>query len=117
MKKTIITLACCALLAPLAFAQAQQTTTTTTVETVTVTGTIVTESEGGSATNYQPPNTLVIREDSSNKPGRYVLNGPGNVVNKRGEPVRSPVKPGTRVQIYYTNVGGQRVIDHVIVLD
>jgi len=27
------------------------------------------------------------------------------------------VKPGTRVRVYYTNVGDQRVIDHVVVLD
>jgi len=114
MKKTIVALACCALFAPLAFAQ---TKTTTTTETITVTGRIVTESEEGSAANYQPARTLVIREDKSNKPGRYVLNGRGNVVDKQGDTVKTAVKPGTRVRVYYTNVGNQRVIDHVIVLD
>jgi hypothetical protein len=119
MKKTIVALACCALFAPLAFAQTkrQTTTTTTTTETITVTGRIVTESEEGAAANYQPARTLVIREDKSNKAGRYVLNGPGNVVDKRGATVKTAVKPGTRVRIYYTNVGNQRVIDHVVVLD
>ena len=114
MKKTIVALACCALFAPLAFAQ---TKTTTTTETITVTGRIVTESADGAAANYQPARTLVIREDKSNKPGRYVLNGPGNVVDKRGATVKTAVKPGTRVRVYYTNVGDQRVIDHVVVLD
>ena len=114
MKKTIVALACCALFAPLAFAQ---TKTTTTSETITVTGRIVTESSDGAAANYQPRKTLVIREDKSDKPGSYVLNGPGNVVDKRGEPVKTAVKPGTRVRVYYTNVGDQRVIDHVVVLD
>jgi hypothetical protein len=116
MKKTIIALACCALFAPLAFAQTKSKTTTTS-ETITVTGRVVTESQEGAATNYQPTRTLVIREDSSNKPGSYVLNGPGNVVDKQGAPVKTAVKPGTRVRVYYTNVGDQRVIDHVVVLD
>ena len=114
MKKTIVVLACCALFAPLAFAQ---TKTTTTTETITVTGRIVTESQDGAAANYQPARTLVIREDSSNKAGSYVLNGPGNIVDKRGDAVKTAVKPGTRVRVYYTNVGDQRVIDHVVVLD
>ena len=94
-----------------------QTKTTTTTETITVTGRIVTESAEGAAANYQPARTLVIREDNSNKAGSYVLNGRGNVVDKRGDTVRTAVKPGTRVRIYYTNVGDQRVIDHVVVLD
>ena len=117
MKKTIVALACCALFAPLAFAQTKRQTTTTTTETITVTGRIVTEREEGAAANYQPARTLVIREDKSNKPGEYVLNGRGNVVDKRGETVKTAVKPGARVRIYYTNVGHQRVIDHVVVLD
>ena len=114
MKKAIVALACCALFAPLAFAQ---TKTTTTSETITVTGRIVTETQEGAAANYQPARTLVIREDKSNKPDRYVLNGRGNVVDKHGETVKTAVKPGTRVRVYYTNVGNQRVIDHVVVLD
>ena len=75
------------------------------------------ESEDGAAANYQPARTLVIREDNSNKAGRYVLNGPGNVVDKRGDAVKTAVKPGARVRVYYTKVGNQRVIDHVVVLD
>src|SRR5438067_12758532 len=101
MKKTIIALACCALFAPLAFAQ---TKTTTTTETITVTGRIITESADGSAANYQPARTLVIREDNSNKPGEYVLNARGNVGDKRGVTVKAAVKPGTRVTVYYNNV-------------
>src|SRR5207237_10726237 len=116
MKKTIVALACCALFAPLAFAQTKRQTTTTT-ETITITGRIVTESAEGAAANYQPARTLVIREDKSNKPGSYVLNGRGNVVDKGGDAVKTAVKPGTRVRVYYTNVGHQRVIDHVVVLD
>ena len=120
MKQAIVALACCALIAPLALAQTQSKSkkeTATTEETVTVTGQTITAIEEGAATSYQPVKTLVVREDSSNKPGTYVLNGPGNVVDKAGAAVTTAVKPNTRVRVYFTNVGNQRVIDHVVVLD
>jgi hypothetical protein len=120
MKKTIVTLACCALIAPLAFAQTRSTSkrqTATATEAVTVTGETITAIEEGAATSYQPVKTLVIREDSSNKPGTYVLNGPGHVVDKAGAVVKTAVKSGTRVLVYYANMGNQRMIDHVVVLD
>jgi hypothetical protein len=119
MKQAIVALACCALIAPLALAQTQSKSkkeTATTEETVTVTGQTITAIEEGAA-SYQPAKTLVIREDSSNKPGTYVLNGPGHVVDKTGAAVKTAVKPGTRVQVFFTNNGDQRVIDHVVVLD
>jgi hypothetical protein len=118
MKKTIVTLACCALLAPLAFAQTGSKGTrqgTATAEPITVTGTIIkTTTEEGAAANYQPFKTLVVREDRSNTPGSYVLNGPGHVVNKNGEVIKTAIKPGTRVRVYYINMGDSRVIDHVV---
>jgi hypothetical protein len=120
MKKAIVTLACCAFFAPLAFAQTRSTSTgqtATTTETITVTGKIITTTEEGSAANYQPVKTLVVREDSSNKPGKYVLNGPGHIVDKTGVMVQTAVKPGSRVRVYYTKAGDQRVVDHVVVLD
>ena len=116
MKKAIVTLACCALIAPLAFARHQKQTTTTT-EPVTVTGTVVKmTTEEGAAASYQPAKTLVVREDSSNKPGTYVLKGPGHVVNKAGEVIQTAIKPGARVRVYYANMGDSRVVDHVVVL-
>jgi len=119
MKKTIVALTCCALLAPLAFAQTgskgkKQGTSTT--EAVTVTGTILKmTTEEGSATNYQPVKTLVVREDRSNTPGTYVLNGHGHVMNKNGEVIRTAIKPGAHVRIYYANAGDLRIVDHVVV--
>ena len=118
MRKTIVTLAC-ALIAPLAFAQtgskgAKQGTATT--EPITVTGTIIKmTTEEGAAASYQPVKTLVVREDSSNQPGTYVIRGPGHVMNKAGEPIRTAIKPGTRVRVYYVNTGNSRVVDHVMV--
>lgn len=116
MIKAIVTLACCALITPLAFAQPNKKQTASSEQAITVTGTVVeTKPEEGSAANYQPFKTLVIREDQSNNPTRYVLEGRGYVVNKKGESVQTAIKPGTHVLVYYANTGGSRVIDHVVV--
>ena len=119
IKKTIVILACGALIAPVAFAQPRSTqerqTTTATEQPITVTGTIITAIQEGSAANYQPAKTLVVREDRSNTPGSYVLKGPGHVVNKNGEVIQTAIKPGTRVRVYYTNMGDLRMVDHVVV--
>ena len=119
MKKPITILICCALLAPLAFAQPESKGKgqgASTTEAVTVTGAVIKmTSEEGSAANYQPVRTLVVREDRSNTPGSYVLNGRGHVVNKNGEVIQTAIKPGTRVHIYYANVGDSRMVDRVVV--
>ena len=119
MKKPITILVCCALLAPLAFAQPESKSKgqgPTTAEEITVTGTIIKmTSEEGSAANYQPVKTLVVREDRSNSPGTYVLNGRGHVVDKNGQVIQTAIKPGTRVHIYYANAGDSRTVDRVVV--
>ena len=120
MKKIIVTLGC--VLIPLvAFAQPNSTDKkqgATTTEPVEVTGTIIrTMIAEGAAASYQPAKTLVVREDNANNPGRYVLNGRGHVVNKAGEIVQTAIKPGTRVRVYYANMGDLRMIDHVVVVD
>ena len=119
MKKLITILVCCALLAPLAFAQPESKGKgqgASTTEEITVTGTIIKmTSEEGAAANYQPVKTLVVREDRSNSPGTYVLNGRGHVVNKNGEVIQTAIKPGTRVHIFYANVGDSRLVDRVVV--
>jgi hypothetical protein len=116
MKKTIVTLACCVVLAPLAFAQTGSThegqTTTAIEQPITVTGAIITAPEEGLAVSYQPFKTLVVSKDT---PGRYVLNGPGHVVNNNGEVIRTAIKPGAHVRVYYVDTGGFRMVDHVVV--
>ena len=120
MKKIIVTLGC-VLIPLLAFAQPNSTDKkqgATTTEPVEVTGAIIrTMIAEGAAANYQPRKTLVVREDNSNNPSRYVLNGRGHVVNKTGEVVQTAIKPGTRVRVYYANMGDLRMIDHVVVVD
>jgi len=119
MKKPITILLCCTLLAPLAFAQPEskgKKQGTTTTEEITVTGAVIKmTTEEGSAANYQPIKTLVVLEDRSNSPGTYVLNGPGHVLNKNGEVIRTAIKPGSKVRIYYANVGDSRIVDRVVV--
>ena len=119
IKNMIVIVACGALIAPVAFAQprpAQDTqTTTVTEQPITVTGTTITAIKDGSACAYQPVKSLVVREDSSNSPATYVLNGPGHVVNRYGEVVQTAIKPGTHVRVFYVTVGDQRMIDHVVV--
>ena len=120
MKKIIVTLGC-VLIAPLAFAQPNSTDRkqgATTTEPVEVTGTIIrTMIAEGAAASYQPGKTLVVREDGSNNPGRYVLNGRGHVVNKAGEIIQTAIKPGARVRVYYADMGELRMIDHVVIVD
>ena len=119
IKKTIVILACGALIAPMAFAQPRpkrdRQTTAATEQPVTVTGTLITGIEEGSAANYQPIKTLVVREDRSNAPGSYVLNGPGHVVDKNGQVIQTEIKPGAHVSVYFANMGDQRIVDHVVV--
>ena len=120
MKKLIVTLGCL-LIAPLAFAQPNSTDKkqgATTTEPVKVTGTTIRRMiEEGAAASYQPRKTLVVREDRSNYPGRYVLSGRGHVVNKAGEVIQTAIKPGSRVRVYYADMGDLRMIDHVVVMD
>ena len=119
MKKLITILVCCTLLAPLAFAQPESNgkkQRASTAEEVTVTGAVIKmTSEEGSAANYQPIKTLVVLEDRSNAPGAYILNGRGHVVNRKGEAIQTAIKPGTKVHIYYANVGDSRTVDRVVV--
>ena len=118
IRATVVVLACFALIAPTAFAQTRSTPkgqATTSTEPITVTGIIITTTEEGSTANYQPVKTLVVREDRSNTPGSYVLSGRGHVVNKAGEVIRTAIKPGTHVRIYYADMGDFRIVDRVVV--
>src|ERR1051326_5019763 len=99
MKKIVVTLGCL-VIAPLAFAQPNSTDkkqATTTTEPIEVTGTMIrTMIAEGAAASYQPRNTLVVLDDNSNNPGRYVLNGRGHVVNKAGEIVQTAIRSEER---------------------
>ena len=118
MKETSILLACL-LFAPLAFAQPSESKDKqTTTEPITVTGkTIQMTTEEGVSASYQPVNTLVVREDRSRPPGRYVLDGSGHVLDKEGKVVQTRIRPGARIRVYYMNTGTSRAVDHVVLVD
>jgi hypothetical protein len=120
--KNIIVILACLLVAPLAFGQSnskhkthkRQTTVAleTAAEPITVTGAYIIATEEDSAASYQPPRTLVVNKDS---PGTYVLDGPGHVLNNNGEVIRTAIKPGAHVRVYYATIGSLRMVDHVVV--
>jgi hypothetical protein len=119
IKKTILVLACCALVAPLAFSKDTKKIQTRPwhlgfVErgvTVTAPGT-VNRIECGEVTGYQPAGTVVIRQDGA---GYFVLEDATRILNRRGEMVRGAIRAGTRVQVYFASIDGSPAIDHVVV--
>ena len=111
MKKLMISIACCAFIAPLTFGQGSQTATVEQGVTVTGTSPAITV-EGGVAASYQPPKTLVVHNEG---PGHYVLDGRGHVFNSEGKRVQAAIRPGAHVHVYFANNGGVRTVDHVVV--
>ncbi len=114
-KKTIVTIACCALIAPLAFAKDTKNkkhTASYVEQGVTVTGASITTIEAGKAASYQPQGTLVVNYTG---PGRYVLEDRANVLSSNGQLAQFPVSPGTPVRVYFTSTDGVKTIDRIIV--
>jgi hypothetical protein len=111
MKKLIMGVVCCAFVAPLAFGQDPQTTTLENGLTVRAKAPIITVARGEAA-SYQPRKTLVVYHEGA---GAYVLNGRGHVFDQKGQSVRTAVRPGASVQVYFAKNGGAKTIDHVVV--
>ena len=123
MKKLIVSLACCALVAPLAFGKESKKASKkqgglhiavlSSERGVTVTApTTATRLEYGEVSGYQPAGTVVVRQDGA---GRYVLDNPGRVLNRRGEIVTGTLRAGTRVQVFFTGDNGSKTLDHIVV--
>jgi len=116
VKKTIVTLAC-ALIAPLAFAQTSTTTTeqTTTNTQPTTTTETTTTYTAGTVTTYEPGKTIVVKSEQG--PVSFALGTAARIVNGAGHVVKSAVRPGQRVRVYYTGTGDTRAVEHVVVED
>jgi hypothetical protein len=122
MKKVIIGIACCALVAPLAFAKDKKgkelkqsrAFLAETPMAVTVTAPSPNQRvEGALAASYQPPGTIVVRQNGA---GLYVLDGRGHVFNSKGEMVTGPVNPGTRMHVYFIkDDAGLQTVDRVVI--
>jgi hypothetical protein len=105
-KKTLLSIALAAS-APLAMAQVESTTTTTT--TTEGTGTI---------TEYSPGSTIVLKESSGPRHYRvgkrvvYETKG-GKTISE--DEVRTRIKVGAPVHVYYSKEGDEMVVNRVIV--
>jgi hypothetical protein len=124
MKKVIVSIACCAMIAPLAFGKdptgkSSKRTRAWHFAFVTEPGVTITAPsnhpnvQGGAATDYQPAKTLIVQQDG---PGHFVLDGSGHVFNSKGEVIHTAIKPGTRLHVYFaSDDAGMQTIDHVVV--
>src|SRR5436189_2455918 len=114
VKRIMIALAC-ALIAPLAFAQTSTTTTeqTTTATQPTTTTETTTTYTAGTVTTYEPGKTIVVKSDQG--PVSFALGTAARVVNGAGHVVKSALRPGQRVRVYYTGTGDTRAVEHVVV--
>ena len=123
IKKVVVSLACCALVAPLAFGKDSKKTSKkqggmhiavlSAERGVTVTApNTITRMEYGEVSGYQPAGTVVVRQDGA---GRYVLDEPGRILNRRGEIVSGTLRAGTRVQVFFTGDNGSKTLDHIMV--
>ena len=112
MKRTIIALVC-ALVAPVAFAQTSTTTTEQTTTEPTTTTQTTTTTTAGTVTTYEPGKTIVVKSDEG--PVSFALRTAARIVNGAGHVVKSALRPGQRVHVYYTGTGETRVVDHVVV--
>lgn len=113
--KTIISIACCALIAPLAFAKEtkhKKYSVSSVEQGVTVTGPSITTMEEGAAASYQPRGTLVVNYSG---PGRYILEDRTSVLSRNGQVAQFPVTPGTPVRVYFTSADGIKTIDRIVV--
>ena len=112
MKRTNIALVC-ALVAPVAFAQTSTTTTEQTTTEPTTTTQTTTTTTAGTVTTYEPGKTIVVKSDEG--PVSFALGTAARIVNGAGHVVKSALRPGQRVHVYYTGTGETRVVDHVVV--
>ena len=118
VKQVIVSLICCALVAPLAFGKDTKkkrlhVATLSARPGVTVTAPpVITRVEEGEVAGFQPAGTVVIQQSG---PGRFILDDASRVLNRRGEVVSGPLRRGTLVQVYFAETEGVKTIDHVVV--
>ena len=114
MNKVILGMACCALVAPLAFAKDTKHNKRTLAyiePSVTVTAPNANaRMELGEVAAFQPTGSLVIKQDGA---GRYELDQAGRIFNRRGEAVSGSLRAGTRVQVYFAS--DNATIDRIVV--
>ena len=110
MKKTLAIIAACALATPVAMAQWGKTTNTGKTQVtpaLTETGAIVAD--------YTPNQTLRLRKAGA-MPTEFKTPGNIMIVDKQGKAVPpANLRNGTRVHVYYTGSGDNKVVQKVVV--
>jgi len=114
--KRILTSMVCVLAAPFAFAQVSTSTTeTTTTQPVTTTQTTTTYTAGVVDT-YEPGKVIVVKDERGG-PVRFALGTTARILNGAGKVVTAPLRPGSKVRVYYTGTGDTRVVERVVTED
>lgn len=74
------------------------------------------EKSGGTLSELRP-DTIALRDSSSNEPVRYISSQTTFYVDDAGVPISSidPLKTGVTVTVYYSKVGDQKVASRVVV--
>ena len=113
--KNILIACVCALIASPVFAQTRnnQGTPLGAAEGVTVTGTFL-KAEPGTVLNTHRSSLVVLSEGiAANE--RYVLEGPGHVFDRFGQPISiRAIQPGKGVRVVYAIASdGARMVDHL----
>jgi hypothetical protein len=119
MKKTLLSVAF-ATLASVALAVDVEKTTTTTTNGGTVSTSTKTTTSSGTITEYTPGSTFIVKESSG--PIKYRYGKSVTYVTKSGktisdDEVRTRIKVGAPVHVYYVTEGSDRVISRVEIDD
>jgi len=67
----------------------------------------------GTVTTYEPGKTIVVKSDKG--PVSFALGTAARIVSGAGHVVKSALRPGQRVHVYYTGTGETRAVDRVVV--
>jgi hypothetical protein len=99
-----------------------------TVVTKPVTTTVVTEPvvktrettttttyTDGTVASYEPGSRIIVRKQGVTDPISYTIGKTVRFVNKAGREIKSAIKPGARVHVYYTGTGETQVVERVVV--
>ena len=117
MKKLLAIVAACALAAPVAMAQygVKDTKTVQVTPSLKETGAIVANYTPGQSLRLEEGKNLRVRKEGA-IPTEFKTPGTIKIVDKQGNVVPpSDLKNGTRVHVYYTGSGDNKVVQKVVV--
>ena len=69
----------------------------------------------GTVTSYEPGSRIIVRKQGVTDPISYTIGKTVRFVNKAGREIKSAIKPGARVHVYYTGTGETQIVERVVV--